>query len=141
MSREHRFEYFEHTADIGVIGSGKTMADAFESTAYGMFSIVADIAKYSPTQTKTITVTGTDDVVLLERFLSSLIVLFESESVLPLDFEITEISMGRLTCWVSVRPIGDDIEWLGPEIKAVTYHQMAVENKGDEWMARAIFDV
>ena len=141
MSREHKFEMIEHTADIGVVGRGDTMADAFESVAYGMFSIMADLDKYKPTANKVVHAAGTDDVEMLERFLSQLIVLFDGDRLLPLDIEITEISMGRLTCWVSVRPMGDDIEWLGPSVKAVTYHQMAVENKNGEWIARAIFDV
>jgi len=88
-----------------------------------------------------VTATGIDDVNLLERFLSSLLVIFDGDGLLPLDFEITEISMGRLTCWVDARPIGDDIEWLGPAVKAVTYHQMKVESRNGEWTAQAIFDV
>jgi SHS2 domain-containing protein len=141
MSREHQFELLEHTADVGVIGRGRTMAEAFESAAYGMFTIVAELPKYQPTGQRKVTVVGTDDAALLQRFLSSLLVIFDGDALLPLDFEITEISMGRLTCWVNTRPIGDDIEWLGPTIKAVTFHQIAVENKGGEWSAKAIFDV
>lgn len=141
MKREHKFETFEHTADIGVIGRGDMMADAFESVAYGMFSIMADLDKYEATQSKVVHAVGTDDVVLLERFLSQLVVLFDADGLLPLDIEITEISLGRLTCWVSARPIGEDIEWLGPAVKAVTYHQMSVENKDGEWVARVILDV
>lgn len=141
MSREHRFEILEHTADFGVIGKGQMMSDAFESAAYGMFTIVADLEKYESTEQRKVTVVGTDDITLLERFLSSLLVIFDGDRLLPLDFEITEISMGRLTCWVSTRPIGDDIEWLGPTIKAVTFHQIAVENRDGEWTAQAIFDV
>jgi SHS2 domain-containing protein len=141
MSREHRFEIIEHTADFGVIGKGGTMAEAFENAAFGMFSIVADLDKYQPTKQQSITVVGTDDVALLERFLSSLLVIFDGDCLLPLDFEITEISMGRLTCWISTRPIADDVEWFGPTVKAVTFHEMAVENHGEEWTAKAIFDV
>lgn len=141
MNREHKFELIEHTADIGVVGKGPTMADAFESVAYGMFSIMADLDKYKPTRTEVVHSSGDEDVVLLQGFLSQLIVLFESKNVLPLEFEITEISLGRLTCWVSVRPVGDDIEWTGPAVKAVTYHQMEVTSTGGEWTARAIFDV
>jgi len=141
MSREHKFEILEHTADVGVVGRGRTMADAFESAAYGMFSIVADLDRYQSTKQKQIVVTGTEDVALFERFLSSLLVVFDGDRLLPLDFEITEISMGRLTCWISARPIGDDIEWLGPTIKAVTWHQLAVWDENGQWFARAIFDV
>jgi len=141
MKREHKFELIEHTADVGVIGKGKTMADAFESAAYGMFSIIADLEKYEPTDSTQVVATGDDDITLLERFLSSLLVIFDGDGLLPLDFEITEISSGRLTCWVSAKKISDDIEWIGPTIKAVTYHMMSVEDHAGEWRAQVIFDV
>ena len=141
MAREHKFEITEHTADVGVIGKGATMAEAFENAAFGMFSLMADLTSYTPTKQKSVVVAGEDDVVLLERFLSSLLVIFDADALLPLDFEITEISFGRLTCWISVRKIEDDIEWLGPQVKAVTYHKMAVETVEGEWQARVILDV
>lgn len=141
MSREHKFEIIEHTADVGVIGAGTSRAEAFENVAYGMFSIMADLGNYLPAGFATVEAEGDDDIDLLERFLSSLIVIFDSEGVLPLDFEINEVSDKRLACKVSVRPIGDDIEWLGPTIKAVTYHQMDVTSTDTGWRAQAIFDV
>ncbi|MHB9036766.1 MAG: archease [Armatimonadota bacterium] len=141
MKREHKFEVLEHTADVGVVGLGRTKAQAFESAAYGMFSIVADLDKYEPTDVSEVVAIGDDDVSLLERFLSSLLVIFDGDGLLPLDFEITEISARRLVCRVSSRKIGDDIEWFGPTIKAVTYHQMSVEEISGEWRAQVIFDV
>jgi SHS2 domain-containing protein len=141
MTREHRFEIIEHTADMGVVGIGDNMAEAFENCAYGMFSQMAELERYKPNVHKSVVAVGTENVELLQRFLSALLVLFDGERVLPIDIEITEISFGRLTAWVDARRIGDDIEWLGPQVKAVTYHQMSVEESGGEWRARAIFDV
>ena len=142
MGREHRFETFEHTADIGVTGIGSTMAEAFENAAYGTFSIMADLSKYQPTVSKSVVALGGDeDVVMLERFLSALLVLFDGDGLLPLEFDITEISFGRLTCWISARKVGDDIEWLGPQVKAITYHKMSVTSTEDEWRASVILDV
>jgi len=141
MAREHRFEAIEHTADVGVVGIGDTMAEAFENCAYGMFSVMADLDRYKPNAHKSVVAVGTEDVELLQRFLSALLVLFDGDGLLPIDIEITEISFGRLTAWVDARKIGADIEWLGPQVKAVTYHQMAVEESGGEWRAKAIFDV
>lgn len=141
MKREHRFEILEHTADVGVVGCGSTKAEAFESAAYAMFSIMADLASYQPSTSTVVEATGSDDVELLQSFLSKLIVLFEAEGMLPLEFDITELSPNRLSCRVQARPVDESIEWLGPSIKAVTYHQMAVEEGDGEWRARAIFDV
>ena len=131
----------EHTADVGVVGKGKTMAEAFENAAYGMFSVMAELDSYVPTDNRTVEVESEDVVSLLQSFLSSLIVLFDGDAMLPLEFEITELELGRLKCEVSVRPVGEDIVWLGPAVKAVTYHQMAVEEHDGCWSARAIFDV
>ncbi|OFX18091.1 MAG: hypothetical protein A2Z18_09475 [Armatimonadetes bacterium RBG_16_58_9] len=141
MRREHTFETIEHTADVGVIGKGQTRAEAFENAAYGMFCFVADLGAYPASTKRTIEVEAEDDVSLLQSFLSALIVLFEGDNMLPLDFDITELDGGHLKCEVSARPVGDDIEWLGPAIKAVTYHQMAVEEESGKWSARAILDV
>lgn len=141
MSREHRFETFEHTADIGVIGRGKTRAEAFENTAYGMITVIADPAKYSLTDKVEVLADGIDDIGLLERFLSKMLILIDGDGLLPLDFHIVEMEDERLRCEVDVRPIGDDIEWVGPTLKAVTYHQMAVEQVDDEWQTRVILDI
>ena len=35
-----RFEVFEHTADVGIIAYGKTLSEAFENAALGMFDII-----------------------------------------------------------------------------------------------------
>ncbi|MCE5324072.1 archease [bacterium] len=141
MKREHKFELIEHTADIGVIGYGGSKAEAFENAAFGMFSIMADLDKYEPTDIIEVVATGDDDIALLERFLSSLIVLFDGDGLMPLDFKMIDLSAGKLVCMVSYRKIADDIEWLGPSIKAVTYHRMSVERSEGTWCAQAIFDV
>lgn len=141
MKREHKFETLEHTADIGVVGIGRDMAEAFENCAYGMFSVMADLDRYEPDAHQSVTAVGTEDVELLQRFLSSLLVIFDGDGLLPLDIEIEQISMGRLVAQVEAKQITDEIEWLGPQVKAVTYHQMSVTESSGEWRAQAILDV
>ena len=36
------FDYFDHDADIGIIGKGMTLEAAFESAAKAMFAIMAE---------------------------------------------------------------------------------------------------
>jgi SHS2 domain-containing protein len=141
MKREHKFEVVEHTADVGVIGIGDSLAEAFENCAYGMFSQMAELDKYTPDAHRKIVVVGSDNEELLQNFLSELLVLFDADGLLPIDVEITELSCGRLTAWVDAKKVDDTIEWLGPQIKAVTYHQMSIEERDGQWRARVIFDV
>lgn len=37
------FSYFEHDADIGIVGQGKTVEQAFESAARAVFSIMTNL--------------------------------------------------------------------------------------------------
>jgi len=38
-----RFQLIEHTADVGLIAYGQTLAEAFANAAYGLFSIIAEL--------------------------------------------------------------------------------------------------
>ncbi len=38
-----RFSYFEHDADVGVIGHGKTVEQAFEAAAQAVFAIMTQL--------------------------------------------------------------------------------------------------
>jgi len=138
---EHRFEFIEHTADIGVEAEGATMAEAFESAAYGMFSVMAEIGGVKPTRHIDVRVEGEDVESLLRAWLSELIFHLDAHRVLPVEFKIEEVTDTLLLAKVGVCPAGPDIEWSGPAIKAVTYHQLAVEQTEEGWKVRVIFDV
>jgi SHS2 domain-containing protein len=45
--KSYNYNYFDHEADIGIIGRGETLESAFESGAYAMFAIMADIKNLS----------------------------------------------------------------------------------------------
>ena len=138
---EHRFEQIEHTADIGIEATGDTLAEAFENAACGMFSVMADIAGMSPSRAIEVRVEADDLQCLLHAWLAELIYRFDAENVLPVEFKVEELTETSLTAKVGVRLFSADIEWIGPAIKAVTYHQLTVERTPGGWRTRVIFDV
>jgi len=138
---ERTFEILEHTADKGVAATGRTMAEAFENAAYGMFSLFVNPGAYEPTSQREVAVSADDREQLLWTWLSELLFIFEVDRELPVDFRIAEISDTGLRANVSVRPIGEDIEWLGAPVKAVTYHRLKVEETDGQWKAQVYVDV
>jgi SHS2 domain-containing protein len=138
---ERTFQILEHTADKGIAATGRTMAEAFENAAYGMFSLFVDPSKYQPESKIEMIVEGDDREQLLWSWLSDLIYMFEVDRQLPLDFHIAEISDTRLKAQLDVRPISDDIEWLGSGVKAITFHQQKVEEIDGTWRVQAYVDV
>ena len=117
------------------------MAEAFENTAYGMFSLFVDPEAYQPTMNREITVSADDREQLLWTWLSELMYIFEVDRELALDFKIVEITDTSLRSEVAMRSIGKDIEWLGSGVKAVTYHQLKVEQTDGLWRTQVYVDV
>jgi SHS2 domain-containing protein len=46
--------YFEHDADIGIVGGGATLERAFEVAARAVFAIFTDLDKVQPNQSLTL---------------------------------------------------------------------------------------
>lgn len=138
---ERTFQILEHTADKGIAATGKTMAEAFENAAYGMFSLIADLTQYQPTVTRKVVVAAEDKEQLLWTWLSELLFNFEVEKQFPLDFEIVDLGDRILRANVAIRPVDVDIEWLGSAVKAVTYHQLKVEETPEGWKVQVYLDV
>ena len=42
------FKHFEHQADVGIIGIGKTLEEAFQEGAKAMFQVMADLKTIVP---------------------------------------------------------------------------------------------
>lgn len=138
---ERTFQILEHTADKGVAGQGETMAEAFENTAYGMFSLFVDPGAYQATAHRQMTVEADDAEQLLWSWLSDLMFMFEVDRQMPVDFHVTEISDTKLVADLAVRPVAQDIEWLGSGVKAVTFHQLKVEELDGVWKTQVYVDV
>ena len=138
---EHTFEILEHTADKGVAATGKTMGEAFENAAYGMFSLFVDPEAYEPRTQREVNINADDREQLLWSWLSEILFIFEVNRELPVDFHIAEIDDTHLRALLAVRPIGDDIEWLGSPVKAITFHQLRVEEIDGRWRVQVYVDV
>ncbi|MFH0774249.1 MAG: archease [bacterium] len=134
-----RFKVFDHTADIGVCGFGKTEEEAFSNTAFGMFSILADPKDVMPDEEIEIKASGVDREELLVNMLSELLYWHTTKGYIFSEFSV-EFSGSS----VKVLCLGEKIKEhheLKAEIKTVTYHFIKIERKEDGWETRVIFDV
>jgi SHS2 domain-containing protein len=133
------FEILEHTADIGLLARGRTLEEAFENAAWGMVEILgAGAGRDAPGDAVSMDVGGADREALLVSWLDE--VLFSLEH------------SGRRVARVSVREVDDHgargelllVEGEPPdgtELKAATYHQLAIRETPDGYEATVYFDV
>ncbi len=135
------YEVFEHTADIGLHASGDTLPELFIHAAQGMESLLVVPEQVQVVTSREVTVDGHDPVSLLIAWLNELIFLFDTEYLLFRDFAITAISETRLTGRVAGEPFDAQRHELSSAIKAVTWHEAAVNHTGEGYQARIIFDL
>lgn len=136
-----RYETIDHTADKGIRAYGHDLKELFENAAYGMFSLMADVDRYTPEVTREVVVDAPDAESLLRMWLAELLYQFEVDEILFVEYEIQTITDTHVTATASAIPFNSDIEWLGSAVKAVTHHDLYVRQIDDRWEAQVILDV
>jgi SHS2 domain-containing protein len=141
LESQKPYEVFEHTADVGLHAWGRTLSELFIHAAEGMESLMVAPEQVRVQVRREIAVTGHDEVSLLIAWLNELIVLFDTEYLLFRQFEIDDISGTYLKGHASGEPYDEQRHNLGSAIKAVTWHEAAVERTDEGYKARIIFDI
>jgi len=77
-----KFKALEHPSDVGIIAYGKSQKEIFENAAYGMFSLMADLARAEEKETFKVKVAGDDPESLLVNWLNELIFYEDSKKIL-----------------------------------------------------------
>lgn len=135
------YEVFEHTADIGLHAYGVTLADLFIHAAQGMESLMVPPEQVLAVTSREIAVTGHDSISLLIEWLNELIYLFDTVHLLFCNFEIDIITETRVTGRAFGEPYDAQRHELSSAIKAVTWHEAAINRTPGGYQARIIFDL
>lgn len=133
------FDLRDHTADIAVEATGRTLGEAFEAVAAGLSAAHCDSIPESGDEFS-FTVTAESREALLFDYLDELIYQRDVREVLPVDHRVSIDENGLLSIEASARgvPFG---EIDAREIKAVTYSEMELERTPSGWRAYVVFDV
>jgi SHS2 domain-containing protein len=137
------YEYFEHRADIGIRGIGKTMKDAFQETAKAMFGVMGKIENVEKKKEIRIECDADDEIGLLIEFLNKLLSEADINDMFFSEFKV------KIEKNEKYKLVGNAIgEKRNPkkhelklEVKAATYSNAKVEKKDGRFIAQCIVDV
>lgn len=135
------YELLSHTGDIGIIAYGRDLPELFAHAAWAMFDLMGDATMIRPQQFCQVHVSATDMEDLLVRWLSELLYLYETQRFLCCTFTFSCLDPQTLTATVGGEPLDAVQHRVDTEIKAVTYHQIRVEQYTGGWRAQIIFDL
>jgi SHS2 domain-containing protein len=132
---------FEHTGDVGFVVRARDAAELFARAAWGMFDLLTDLRTVRPVESRAVRVTADDQAALLVRWLSELNFVHATEYKLFSRFDVRKATSTAVEATVWGEAIDPARHAVYTEIKAVTFHGLAVEQAGGAWTARVLFDV
>lgn len=143
------FEYIAHTADIKVRVYGNTLPEFFRHAVQAMFQVIKPripgctevneriICDKLPIQ-HNVSVSSIDKESVLVDFLSEALYLSDVHNEAYLDATIHDVSDTSINATLHGIPV-DGFEVV--EIKAVTYHELAITHYNGVWQADIVFDI
>ena len=135
-----QYETFEHEADIGVRGFGSTMEEAFENAAVALYSVMVNITRISPAETRTVSVNAPDHELLLVEWLNALLSISDVERMVFRKFEV-KMNGVELSGTAWGEKLDHDRHEPKVEVKGATYHMLSVTKQNKRYVAQCVVDV
>ena len=134
------FEYFEHTADVGIRAWGPTLEVAFAEAAKGLVANMVEVAEARVVGEAVLEVEAESRERLLFRFLEDVLYQLQTELWVVSEVDVQFLAAGKLRA--TLRGEAYDAKRHGHvhEIKAITFHDLEVR-EGPAPVVRVIVDI
>ena len=134
------WEHFEHGADIGVRGIGRTLEEAFEQAAIALCAVVTEPERVEPVDEVQIEIDGSEPDLLLVDWLNRLVYEMAVGHRLFSRFDIS-IDESRLRATARGEKTDRARHEPAVEIKGATFTELRVEPMDGGWLAQCVVDV
>ena len=138
------YRFVDHTADVAVDLTGRTVEDLFASAAQALTDTITRLDAVRPLVTQSVTLeSGALDDLLVD-WLNELLYRFEVQNVLVSDATVTITSAAdrwHLGGTIAGEPFDPSRHPSRVLVKSATYHGLHVAQTADEWTARIVFDI
>ena len=143
MSRagKNAYQPIDHTGDLGMLVFGADLHELFAHAAWGLFDLMTDAERIESRISRGLTVEAIDLEDLMVRWLGELLYAYDTDRFLTASAAFHALEPTRLRATLHGEPFDAARHPIDTEIKAVTYHQIAVERLDTGWQARVIFDI
>ena len=139
MMNTENDNYFDHDADIGVIGRGATMEEAFEDAACATFAMMADLSKVSEVTSLDFDFEEADPEIAFVTWLNLLIGNAQAKGLVLGRFELRH-NGPRWHGKAWGEPWREDLK-RGIEVKGATLTMLSVKQDNYRWEACCVVDV
>jgi SHS2 domain-containing protein len=141
MTSVPSYEHFEHQADMGIRGLGRTREEAFAQAALALTAVVVPPATIRARDAVRVTCTAPDDELLLLDWLNAVVYQMATRQMIFGSFTV-RFDGGRLDGELAGEPLDVGRHQPGVEVKAATATALRVAQLADgSWLAQCVVDV
>jgi SHS2 domain-containing protein len=138
-------ELFEHAADIGVRGKGKTIEEAFSECGNAMLSVMFELNKVEEKEKVYITCNALSLENLLINYLNEILAQKDLKEMAFQRIEVKRIEEKQKKFFLNAECFGEPLDLVKhspkTEVKAASYSELKIEEKKNEFMVQCIVDV
>ena len=135
------YEFFDHTADIGIRATGRTQEELFVRMAQGLIELLVEDSVLAPTTRRAVHVSADRIDTLLLAWLQELLFWFSTERFLPAQYTFTTMTATSLEGEVQGDIFDRSRHAQGREVKAITRHLLEVRQRHGAWQGQVIVDI
>jgi SHS2 domain-containing protein len=136
-----KYEFIEHTADLGFKAYGATPERLFTHAAEAFVEAIVAPESVAERLERSIQVEADGLDNLMVSWLSELLYLYDTDRLVFRSFQIKRIEDNQLEANARGEILNPARHEIKADIKAVTYHQLYVKERLGGWEAQVIFDI
>ena len=134
------YEMLEHTADVGIRAWSDSLEGAFDQATKGLLDITGAFDEAGDGETLDISIEGDDLGGLLVEWLEEVLYTQDAKDRVVTAIEVDRVGEDGIRGSIRTKPRPGTLE--GTAVKAITYHQLLVEEGSDgNWVAQVFFDI
>ncbi len=141
MNTQKPYEFFDHTADVGMRATAPTLGALCVALARGLTELVAEDSRLEARETRPIDLAAEDAPTLVLTWLQELLFWFSTDQFLPVAYELEDVTPTRLRGRVRGQRFDPARHVQGREVKAVTRHLLDVRQEHGQWSGQVIVDI
>ena len=136
-----KYEFIEHTADLGFRAYGASKQALFVHAAEALFETLVDLESVEERIERLVKVESEAMDELMVSWLAELLYLHDTEQLLFNRFQINRFEDNRIEAIARGEVIDPARHEIKTGIKAVTYHKLYVKKSKGSWETQVIFDI
>ena len=135
------YELFDHTADMGIRIRAASLPGLLAPAGEGLYAVIGTLVAGGESEPVTFDLTGGEPASLLRDYLGELLILFERDARRVTTLAAPVFDEQHLKVTARTANVDQTRSLLLREVKAITYHMLAIRSISGGYEATVIVDI